>query len=60
MAIHKILLLPGDGIGQEVMAEVRKLIGFFNDKGLARFETEEALVGEERQSIDPTHDLPRS
>jgi len=45
MATHKILLLPGDGIGQEVMAEVKKLIGFFNDKGLARFETEEALVG---------------
>jgi 3-isopropylmalate dehydrogenase len=45
MAIHKVLLLPGDGIGQEVMAEVKKLIGFFNDKGLARFKTEEALVG---------------
>jgi 3-isopropylmalate dehydrogenase len=45
MATHKILLLPGDGIGIEVTAEVRKLIGFFNDKGLGRFETEEGLVG---------------
>ena len=45
MAAHKLLLLPGDGIGPEVMAEVKKLIAFFNDKGLGRFETEEGLVG---------------
>ena len=45
MATHNILLLPGDGIGPEVMAEVRKLIAFFNGKGLARFETEAGLVG---------------
>src|SRR5207248_4390154 len=41
----KLLLLPGDGIGPEVMAEVERLIGFMNDNGLGRFETEEALVG---------------
>jgi 3-isopropylmalate dehydrogenase len=45
MATHKLLLLPGDGIGPEVMGEVKKLIKFFNDKGPARFETEEGLVG---------------
>jgi 3-isopropylmalate dehydrogenase len=45
MATHKLLLLPGDGIGPEVMAEVKKLIAFFNDRGLGRFETEEGLVG---------------
>ena len=45
MATHKLLLLPADGIGPEVMAEVKKLIKFFNDKGLARFEIEEGLVG---------------
>lgn len=45
MATHKLLLLPGDGIGPEVMAEVKRLIEFFNKNGLARFETEEALVG---------------
>jgi 3-isopropylmalate dehydrogenase len=45
MATHKLLLLPGDGIGPEVMAEVKKLIKFFNEKGLGRFETEEGLVG---------------
>ena len=28
MTTHKLLLLPGDGIGPEVMAEVKKLIGF--------------------------------
>jgi Isocitrate/isopropylmalate dehydrogenase len=27
---NKILILPGDGIGQEVMIEVEKIIGWFN------------------------------
>src|SRR6201996_6283332 len=45
MATHKLLLLPGDGIGPEVMAEVKRLIGWLNAKGLAAFETEEGLVG---------------
>jgi 3-isopropylmalate dehydrogenase len=45
MATHKLLLLAGDGIGPEVMAEVKRLIAFMNDKGLGRFETEEGLVG---------------
>src|SRR5215469_10942143 len=44
MATHKLLLLPGDGIGPEVMAEVKRLIEFMNAHGLGRFETEEALV----------------
>src|SRR5712692_9715989 len=45
MATARLLLLPGDGIGPEVMGEVKKLIGFMNERGLGRFETEEALVG---------------
>jgi 3-isopropylmalate dehydrogenase len=45
MPTYKLLLLPGDGIGPEVMAEAKKVIVFFNDKGLARFDTDEALVG---------------
>ena len=45
MATHNLLLLPGDGIGPEVMAEVKKLIAFFNKQGPDKFETEEALVG---------------
>src|SRR3974390_1395154 len=45
MATHNLLLLPGDGIGPEVMAEVKRVIGFFNKKGPDKFATEEALVG---------------
>jgi 3-isopropylmalate dehydrogenase len=45
MATHKLLLLPGDGIGPEVMAEVKRLIDWMNEHGLGRFDTDEALVG---------------
>jgi 3-isopropylmalate dehydrogenase len=45
MATIKLLLLPGDGIGPEVMAEVKKLIAWMNKRGPNRFETEESLVG---------------
>jgi len=45
MTTHHVLLLPGDGIGPEVMAEVKGVIDFFNKKGLDKFITEEALVG---------------
>jgi 3-isopropylmalate dehydrogenase len=45
MATHKLLLLPGDGIGTEVMAEVKRLVDWLNTQGLAHFETEQGLVG---------------
>ena len=45
MAIHKLLLLPGDGIGPEVMAEVKKLIDWMNSHGMGTFEFDEGLVG---------------
>src|SRR5260370_12386918 len=45
MPTHKLLLLPGDGIGPEVMAEVKKLIAWMNAHGMGTFETEEGLVG---------------
>lgn len=45
MATHKLLLLPGDGIGTEVMAEVKRLISWLEAQGIARFETEDGLVG---------------
>ena len=45
MATHKLLLLPGDGIGTEVMAEVKRLIDWLNAQGLTHFETEQGLVG---------------
>jgi 3-isopropylmalate dehydrogenase len=45
MPTHHLLLLPGDGIGTEVMAEVKRVIGWFNANGRDRFEFEEDLVG---------------
>src|SRR5579862_6058617 len=45
MAIFNLLLLAGDGIGPEVMAEVKRLLGFYAKKGVADFRTEDGLVG---------------
>jgi 3-isopropylmalate dehydrogenase len=42
---YKLLLLPGDGIGPEVMAEAKKLLGWLGAKRGLKFETEEALIG---------------
>ena len=42
---NKLFLLPGDGIGTEAMAEVERIIKWFNDRGIASFETESGLVG---------------
>jgi 3-isopropylmalate dehydrogenase len=42
---HKILLLPGDGIGPEVIGEAKRLLGWLQDRRGIAFETEEALVG---------------
>ena len=41
MATTKLLLLPGDGIGPEVMGEVKKLIAWMNGHGMGTFDTEE-------------------
>jgi 3-isopropylmalate dehydrogenase len=40
-----LLILPGDGIGPEVMAEVRKVIGWFRDNRDLSFDVTEDLVG---------------
>jgi 3-isopropylmalate dehydrogenase len=45
MPTYNLLLIPGDGIGPEVMAEVKKLIGWMNGRGMGTFETEDALCG---------------
>jgi 3-isopropylmalate dehydrogenase len=45
MPTHKLLLLPGDGIGPEVMAEVKRLIEWLESEGIAHFEIEQGLVG---------------
>ena len=45
MANYNLLLLAGDGIGPEVMAEVKKLIAWMGAHGMGTFEIEEGLVG---------------
>jgi 3-isopropylmalate dehydrogenase len=45
MATHKLMLLPGDGIGPEVIAEVTKLVRWIETRGLASFAIEEDLGG---------------
>ena len=45
MTTYKLLLLPGDGIGPEVMGEVSRLVAWINASGLASLETETDLVG---------------
>jgi 3-isopropylmalate dehydrogenase len=42
---HKLLLLPGDGIGPEILAEVRAIVDFLDGEGIASFAIEEDLVG---------------
>ena len=41
----KLLILAGDGIGPEVMAEVKRVIAWFNENRGAGFEVEDDLVG---------------
>lgn len=45
MTTHHLLLLPGDGIGVETMAEVERIIAFLNENTSVKFETESDLVG---------------
>jgi 3-isopropylmalate dehydrogenase len=45
MASFDVLLLPGDGIGPEVMAEVSRVVGWLNAHRGAAFNLETDLVG---------------
>ncbi|WP_347266960.1 3-isopropylmalate dehydrogenase [Paracoccus sp. (in: a-proteobacteria)] len=45
MTTYSLLILPGDGIGPEVMAEVRKVIGWFETNRGLTFDVSEDLVG---------------
>jgi len=45
MTTFNLLLLPGDGIGPEVMAEVKRVAQWFTSQGAASFNIEEDLVG---------------
>ncbi|MEJ8561448.1 3-isopropylmalate dehydrogenase [Yoonia sp. GPGPB17] len=45
MANPSLLILAGDGIGPEVMDEVKRIIGWFGDKRDLTFDVSEDLVG---------------
>ncbi len=48
----QILILPGDGIGPEVVREACKIFAWFNAQGQHQFELVEGLIG--GAAIDPT------
>jgi 3-isopropylmalate dehydrogenase len=45
IANKRLLLLPGDGIGPEVMGEVERIIEWFGQRGHASFAVDHGLVG---------------
>jgi 3-isopropylmalate dehydrogenase len=45
MTTHSILLLPGDGIGYEVVAELRRVIDWMNNNSGAQFSVTEDDIG---------------
>ena len=45
MSNPSLLILAGDGIGPEVMAQVRRIIDWFGDKRGLKFDVSEDLVG---------------
>ncbi|MBV9287968.1 MAG: 3-isopropylmalate dehydrogenase, partial [Hyphomicrobiales bacterium] len=45
MTTFKLFLLPGDGIGPEVMAEAEKVIDALSEAGVATFDIGKGLVG---------------
>ncbi len=51
----KLLVLPGDGIGPEVMREVRRVVDWFDKRQAVGFDLEEDLVG--GAAID-AHNVP--
>ncbi|MEX0971481.1 MAG: 3-isopropylmalate dehydrogenase [Paracoccaceae bacterium] len=58
MSNPSLLILPGDGIGPEVMAEVRKVIAWFGDARGLTFDLSEDLVGGAAYDVHgtPLHD----
>ncbi len=45
MSNPSLLILAGDGIGPEVMEQVKRIIGWFGDKRGLNFDVHEDLVG---------------
>ena len=58
MTKPSLLILPGDGIGPEVMSEVRKVISWYSDHRGLEFEIDEDLVGGSAYDVHgvPLHD----
>ena len=54
MATHKLLLLPGDGIGPEVMGEVKRLVGWLNKMTVARLRDQPGAGGRQPQDAGET------
>lgn len=57
MSNPSILILPGDGIGPEVMAEVVRIIDWFGDKRGLKFNVSQDLVGGAAYDV---HGIPLS
>ncbi len=53
-ANRKVLMLPGDGIGPEVMTETRRVIDWFDKRLEVGFDLEEELVGGASYDIHKT------
>ena len=45
MTARKVLMLAGDGIGPEIMAEARKVLEAINERQQLNLELDEALLG---------------
>jgi 3-isopropylmalate dehydrogenase len=52
--VHKVLLLPGDGIGPEVIAQARRVLDWLQSRRGIAFETEEGLIGGAAYDADGT------
>ncbi|HEX3864407.1 MAG TPA: 3-isopropylmalate dehydrogenase [Stellaceae bacterium] len=42
---RKVLVLPGDGIGPEIMGQVMRVVEFFDKRRIASFDIKQGLVG---------------
>jgi 3-isopropylmalate dehydrogenase len=51
---RKVLVLPGDGIGPEIMREVMRVMEFFDKRRIVSFEVSEGLVGGSAYDADGT------
>ena len=57
---HKLLLLPGDGIGVEVMGEVEKLVAWLNQEQKADLVTDTGVAATRAAQHLDAHDSARA